>query len=334
MEPSSSLVIGLDIGATKTMAGLVTERGEIALTRMVATAASPTAIQSSARALCEALIVEAKAPVIAIGIGSAGIINTRKRAVAFANENIPGWTGTAFADFAIERLPVIAENDARALAYGEALLGAGKDHDSLLCLTVGTGIGGALILDGEIWHGANFSAGEIGYLVVGWEGETPLILDQFASGPAIERAYQAATRADAPIPLTEISQLARAGDASATAVIQSKARQLGAILAGLVAAFDPQAVVIGGGVPQIGALWWDALVAAFRESAPPPVRAMAAAAGRARGRSGDVRRGNAGLAGGGSRESRTHPARRAPGKHALSAYDRRHRRRRSPAAAG
>ena len=114
--------------------------------------------------------------------------------VVFANENMPGWTGTRLADLDIGGgLPITVENDVRALAYGEAVMGAGVDYDSLLCVTVGTGIGGALIMDGEVWHGADYSAGEIGYLVVDWEdGDEPVILDQYASGLAIERAYQAA----------------------------------------------------------------------------------------------------------------------------------------------
>ena len=272
MQEFPSLVIGLDIGATKTLAGLVTRRGEITLTRTVATPASPSAILSSARALCESLIADSRSPIIGIGIGSAGMIDTKTKTVIFANDNLPGWSGTRLTDIAIADLPLSAENDVRALAFGEAMLGAGREFSSLLCLTVGTGIGGAIIMNGEIWHGADFSAGEIGYLVVGWEGESPLILDQFASGPAIERAYQAAANGKKRLPLTAINQRARDSDPLAAEVITRKARKLGAILAGLVATINPQAVVIGGGVPAIGALWWDALRAAFRASAPAPVK--------------------------------------------------------------
>ena len=152
-------------------------------------------------------------------------------------------------------------------------MGAGADYDSLLGVTVGTGIGGALIMDGAVWHGADYSAGEIGYLVVDWDGDEALILDQYASGPAIERAYQAAAGADKRLPLTEISQLGAAGDATATDVIKVKARQLGVILAGYVASINPAALVVGGGVPQIGALWWEAFDAGFRESLMPPIAA-------------------------------------------------------------
>ena len=272
MPKEEALVIGLDIGGSKTLAGLVTRAGELGLTMQVATAPSPTAILSEARSLCETLIEAAAAPVLGIGIGSAGIIDTKEGRVIFANENLPGWTGARLTDLEIApSMPIAVSNDVRALANGEAKMGAGVAYDSLVCVTVGTGIGGAFIMDGEVWHGADYSAGEIGYLVVDWEGEKPVILDQFASGPAIERAYQAEAGLEKRLPLQEIAQLAEDGDATATAVIRLKARKLGAILAGCATAFNPAALVVGGGVPEIGALWWEAFEAAFRENLPPPV---------------------------------------------------------------
>lgn len=274
MRKDEALVIGLDIGGSKTLAGLVTRAGELGKTIQVATAPSPPAILSDARSLCESLIESAASPVLGIGIGSAGIIDTKEGRVIFANENLPGWTGARLTDLKIApKLPIAVSNDVRALAYGEAMMGAGAAYDSLLCVTVGTGIGGALIMDGEVWHGADYSAGEIGYLVVDWAGEKPVILDQYASGPAIERAYQAAAGLDKRLSLREIAQLAEDGNATATAVIRLKARQLGSILAGCATSFNPAAVVVGGGAPEIGALWWDAFEAAFRENLPPPVGA-------------------------------------------------------------
>lgn len=269
MAEQSPLVVGLDIGATKIMAGLVTARGDLLRSLQVATAASPPAILAAARALCDTLIAEAPAPVLGIGIGCAGVVDTRTATVIHANDNLPGWGGTALKAISTGGLPVVADNDVRAMAYGEAKLGAGRGFDSLLCVTVGTGIGGAHIFNGEIWPGANFSAGEIGYLAVGWDGDSPLILDQYASGPAIERAYQGATGMDERLQLTELSARAAAGDATAIAVIQRKARELGVILAGYATSVNPQAVIVGGGVPQIGALWWEAFAGAFHASLPP-----------------------------------------------------------------
>ncbi|MCY4070812.1 MAG: ROK family protein [Chloroflexi bacterium] len=266
-------VVGVDIGGSKISAGLVTPNGEILRTRSVATPSTPSAILSQVKQLCHELITGFQGEIVAIGIGSAGMVDSKRGQVIHANNNLPGWTGTPLSALQIgDGLPVVAENDARALSYGEAKMGAGRHYTSLLCVTVGTGVGGGIILDGEIWHGPNYSAGEIGYLVVGWEGDKPIILDQFVSGPGIERAYQASTGAEDRIPLTEITRRAYGGEPIAAQTIKEKARQLGIILGGFVAAINPTALVIGGGVPQIGELWWDAFEAAFRESVPPLLR--------------------------------------------------------------
>ena len=267
----SALVIGVDIGGSKILAGLVGRDGSIARTLSTPTPATPAAILSEVRALCQRLLEDAPLEVIAIGVGSAGTIDSEKALVVYANENLPGWTGTRLSELSIDGLPVYAENDARALSYGEAMVGAGAQHASILCVTVGTGIGGGIIINGEVLHGANYSAGEIGYLVVGWEGDTPLILDQYLSGPGIERAYQAASDMIRRLPLTEISRRAAAGDQLATAVIETKAREFGHIMGGLLASLDPDALVIGGGVPQIGPLWWHAFESGLRRTVSPPL---------------------------------------------------------------
>lgn len=265
---SASLVIGLDIGASKMLAGLATRSGDVKRRLQSPTPGSPDGILLEARSLCERLIDLAGAPVLAIGVGSAGIVNSRTGRVIHANDNLPGWSGSNLTQLSVQSLPVVAENDARAFAYGEATLGAGAAFQSLLGITVGTGIGGAIIIDGQIWHGAQYSAGEVGYLVVDWHGGQPIILDQYASGPGIERAYQAAAGHQERLPLTEISRRARAGEELAGDIISQKARRLGHILAGYVTSLNPEAVILGGGVAQIGEIWQRPLEAAFRQSLP------------------------------------------------------------------
>ena len=269
----SSVVIGVDIGGTKMIAGLVTRSGEILATQQITTPSTPTAILEAVQILCTSLM-ESEYDVQAIGIGTAGMVDTENGQVIYANENLPGWTGTRLADIPIgHELPIVVENDVRAMAYCEAVLGAGRDHDHVLCVTVGTGIGGGIVLHQRLWHGATYSAGEIGYMVVGWDDDQPIQLDQFVSGPAIEREYQARSQDDVLIPLTEIAERATKGDEIATHVIQEKASQFGAILGGYTTSINPQVVVIGGGVPQIGALWWDAMKTAFYQAVPTPVKA-------------------------------------------------------------
>lgn len=266
-------VIGVDIGGSKIIAGLVRPDGEILRTLSAATPSTSPAILAEVQTMCNDLIDASDGEVAAVGIGSAGMVDTKSGRVIHANENLPDWTGTHLSGiFLRDSPPVVAENDARALSYGEAIMGAGAEYASVLCVTVGTGIGGGIIVDGEIWHGPNYSAGEIGYLVVGWDGDEPLILDQFVSGPGIESAYQSSKGTDERVPLTEISRRAYAGELIAAESIQEKARQLGIILGGFTASINPAALVIGGGVPEIGDLWWRPFEAAFRESVPPILR--------------------------------------------------------------
>ena len=269
----SAAVIGVDIGASKIIAGLVTASGGILQTQQVATPSTPSATLAAAQGLCRALLGVSNCEVKGIGIGAAGMIDTETGQVIHANANLPAWTAARLSAISVgRRLPLVVENDVRAMSYGEAVLGAGADYSSLLCVAVGTGIGGGIVMDGEVWHGAAYSAGEIGYLVVDWQDDKPVLLDQFASGPAIERAYCRASQSNKRLPLTAISQRARAGDKIAAATIKQKAMQFGFILGGYVTALNPEAVVIGGGVAQIGALWWDALEKSFRQALPPPLK--------------------------------------------------------------
>jgi len=267
------VVIGVDIGGTKIIAGTITQSGEIITKQQIATPDTPSAILVSVDTLCQQLTNVIDTDIVGIGIGTAGMVDTQTGQVIHANENLKGWTDTRLTDMALkQKYPITAENDVRAMAYGEAVLGAGRDYNTVLCVTVGTGIGGALILDGEIYHGANYSAGEIGYLVVGWDDAEPILFDQFASGPAIEKAYQSVCQSDEHIPLTKISECASKGDDVAQSIIHGKATQFGQILGGYVTSISPDAVVIAGGVSQIGDLWWKPMETAFFESVPPPVK--------------------------------------------------------------
>ena len=272
-DSESSAVIGVDIGGSKTIAGLVTAGGDILRTKQVATPSTPPAILAEVQGLCQALLNASDHEVMGIGIGTAGMVDTETGQVIHANDNLPAWTAARLSAIPIgQQLPIVVENDVRAMSYGEAALGAGSDYSSLLCVAVGTGIGGGIVMDGKLWRGVTCGAGEIGYLVVDWQDDKPVLLDQFASGPAIERAWRRASQSDEQLPLTAISHRARAGDKIAAAVIERKAMQFGFILGGYVTSLNPEAVVIGGGVAQIGALWWDALERAFRQALPPPLK--------------------------------------------------------------
>ncbi|TDC74782.1 ROK family protein [Actinomadura sp. 7K507] len=241
----------LDIGGTKIAAALVDGNGTVRQRARVATpAGGGEAVLAAAARLLGGF---GDVPVLALGVGAPGVIDPGTGGVVSATDVLPGWAGTPVREILAGStgLPVTVVNDVRAMAYGEARLGAGAGYHRVLHVSVGTGIGGALTTAGHLEHGAHGTAGEIAHLLVPERGAVPCgcgrrdHLEAAASGPAIEAT------GDAP----------RAGSL------------LGRALAGLLAVLDPDAVVIGGGVARIGPPFLDAVTAAFRADALPLLRA-------------------------------------------------------------
>ncbi len=266
--------IGIDIGGTKISAALYTVvRGASldpssplrGVQRPTPAAQGADAVLAAAESA--ALDVLAALPggavLGAVGVGAAGQIDAQRGVVLDANDNLPGWVGIDIAgrlrsDF---NVAVQVDNDVRAMAYGEARCGAGRGVSRGLFMTVGTGIGGALLESGRLVHGAHFSAGELGYLMAGTDGMT---VESLASAPAIAAAY--AGHSGQQLSLRQITTAASSGDLAAQAVIVAAARALGRTLAPVLVFFDPQVLIVGGGVPQIGVLWWDAFRQALHDS--------------------------------------------------------------------
>lgn len=196
----------------------------------------------------------------AIGIGSAGQIDPVHGVVLDASPTLVGWKGARIAETvsAAMGLPVFVENDVRAMALAEIVLGAARHYRDVFCITVGTGIGGAMVRDGRIWYGAHFSAGEVGYLYA----EARQTIEERYAGPMIVHRHAVTHPRDHAITLPEIAERARAGDAACRDTITQSAYELGLRIAPVIALLDPEAVVVGGGVPEIGDLWWQP----FREA--------------------------------------------------------------------
>lgn len=290
MSERKRVVIGVDIGGTKIAAhlsdGTLWSMGET--TRPTPPQAQPAALQNAPQdrqqveqagreALLDAVISlcqtmqaahEREVEVIGVGIGSAGQVDATSGTMLDAVENLVGWAGTPVSERvgAALGLPVFIDNDVRAMALAETRLGAAQAYRHVLCLTVGTGIGSAIVLDGALWHGAHASAGEIGYLysrpaAQGWH-----TIEQDYAGPGIEREYQRVAQSERRLSLREIAALAHeADDAHARTTIRNLAHGLGTKLAPVLCFLDPEAVVVGGGVPQIGALWWQHFVGGIRD---------------------------------------------------------------------
>lgn len=214
-----------------------------------------------------------------IGIGVPGIIDL---ATGFLREspNLPGWDNYPVRDEIEQRVGtrVVLENDANAAAMGEKWLGAGRDTDDMCMLTLGTGVGGGLILNGRIWHGMTGMAGELGHITVKPEGQpcgcgSRGCVEQYASATAVVRmARELSESGEAPElagALREnpefsskiVYQMALQGDRAAREIFRRVGRALGIVVADMINILNLPMFVIGGGVASA----WDAFAPAMFE---------------------------------------------------------------------
>jgi len=269
------LAIGLDVGGTKIAAGVVDGQGHIE--RRVERP-TPTNSQDELLAaldeIVEELLVE---EVAAIGFGMPSTIDQRAGRVV-SSVHVPVGDFDFRARMA-ERfsLPVALDNDANAAAIAEWKVGAGRGSTHMIMLTLGTGVGGGLILDGKPYRGFVGAGAEIGHMVLEFGGE-PCSgncnghghLEQVASGGAADRA---AERILGPgMTGRELVGAARDGNDEARAAIAEIGRKLGAAIGSLVNIFDPQVVVIGGGFSQARDIFLEPALESMREEALPPGR--------------------------------------------------------------
>ena len=251
-----SLAIGVDIGGTKVAAGLVSETGEILRRERRPT---PSTDPAAVAAVVASVVADlrAESDVSAVGVGAAGFIDPGRSTVLFA-PNL-AWRQEPLRDSlsSLIGLPVVVENDANAMAWAEYRFGAGVGVSSLVALTVGTGIGAGLVLDGHLYRGAFGMAGEPGHLRVVPDG-LPCgcgnrgCWEQYCSGRALVR--EAAARGG---PWTEgpaVTLAAQSGHREAIAAFVAVGTWLGQGLADVSAVLDPGRFVIGGGVGAAGDL--------------------------------------------------------------------------------
>ncbi|GAA2490880.1 ROK family glucokinase [Streptomyces sp. NPDC059506] len=276
------LTIGVDIGGTKIAAGVVDEEGRILETSTVPTPPTPEGVVD---AIAEAVrAVSAGHAVEAVGVGAAGYVDDKRATVLFA-PNID-WRNEALKDKVEQRvgLPVVVENDANAAAWGEYRFGAGVGHDDVVCITLGTGLGGGIIIGGRLHRGRFGVAGEFGHIRVVPDGllcgcGSQGCWEQYASGRALvryarQRAAATPENAERLLSLGDgtpegiegkhVSQAAREGDPVAVDSFRELARWAGAGLADLASLFDPSAFIVGGGVSDEGELVLGPIRKSFR----------------------------------------------------------------------
>jgi glucokinase len=253
--------VGVDVGGTKVLAvELAGDGGDLVV---VSSAQVPMPGRSASVAEVEeavaraALDVAAGRPLSGVGVSAAGLVDRAGERVRFA-AHLP-WRDAPVRDRLADRIgvPVVLNNDANCAAHAELVAGALRGVSSALLITVGTGIGGAVVLDGRVVRGANGMAGEFGHVQVVPNGlvcECGLrgCWEQYCSGRALERVMRVAlgSHLDGP----EVAALARDGHPVARQAFATVGTWLGVGIAGLVSAVDPETVVVGGGVSAVGDL--------------------------------------------------------------------------------
>ena len=270
MKPTDVWAIGIDLGATKTDVGLVESGGHIRrrLRRLTPVKGGPGTIKAEIVATVHELLDSTSSAPAGVGVGLAGQIDPTEGNVLFA-PNL-GWRDVPFQRDLSQALglPVVITNDVRAITWGEWLHGAGQGCNDLICLFVGTGIGGGVVSEGKVLSGSTNAAGEIGHLIIDWNGPSCTCgnrgcLEALAGGWAIARRAQEAVARNPSagnflsemaggkresITAETVARAARTGDPLAKQLIDKVAEALIAGSVSLVHAFNPSRLILGGGV--------------------------------------------------------------------------------------
>ena len=276
MVVGQKLVLAVDIGGTKIIAAVVSPGGKIVSRNYCLTMADKGTKAVSDRMLSavDKAIAQAKlktSELIGIGVAAAGILDTN-RGIVTTSPNLPNWRNVPLRDVLADKLGVVTYiiNDASAAALGEHRFGAGMGFNSIIYLTVSTGIGGGIIIDGELYVGADGCAGEVGHMTV--EADGPRChcgnfgcLEALASGWAVAKAAIKRLNNGEKSSIVElvdgrlenitaeaVAMAARRGDRLAADIVAEAAKYLGIGLANLVNIFNPELIVIGGGLSKMG----------------------------------------------------------------------------------
>ena len=276
------LTMGIDVGGTKVLGGVVTPSGEILATARKETApdggmAAVEVIADVAKELMQSHEIQS------IGISVPGFISSDRKTVV-GTPNIAGWKGLAIDQklTALIGVDVVVENDANAAIWGEYKFGAGRGKENIVMLTLGTGVGGGIVTNGELYRGAFGMSAELGHVRLVPDGllcgcGARGCLEQYGSGSALvriarERAENEREKAQFLLSLgsglaqeikgEEITRAANIGDAFAIEIFSELGKSIGAAISTISAALDPSHIIIGGGVVDAGEI----LLKPIRES--------------------------------------------------------------------
>jgi glucokinase-like ROK family protein len=290
-------VLAFDIGGTRIKHGIVRGDGVLLSQDSLPTLAEEGGECVLARLLGVMAQQRRKQPVLlGVAISTAGQVNPADGSIRFSTDNLPGWTGMALARRVSDAcgLPCAVENDVNAAALGEAWQGAARGARTALVVTLGTGIGGAILSQGELFYGSQGSAGELGHMCMRPHGLPCTCgqagcFEQYASTAALERriAHRAAREPGwAHLTARGLCDRARQGEAAARALLAEWLDDVAWGICALTPVLDPDVVVLGGGISAQGAFLTERIQRRVRAGVMPSyrgVRVRPAALGNAAG---------------------------------------------------
>lgn len=270
-------IVGVDLGGTKIATALLTTDGDV-LARVRLDTSSEEGPEAVIRRMCQSVKdVKKEHDILGIGVATPGPLDSEK-GVVLHSPNLAGWKNVPLRDELHERLQaeVKVENDANAAAWGEYVFGAGRGTRHMVYITISTGIGSGLVLDGELFTGSCSFAGELGHMLIDPNGPrcgcgNIGCWEACASGTAIGRyareaaaagptkIAQLAAEEGAPISAKHVFAAVRQGDQAAKEIFDKTIHYLGIGLANTIHAYNPERIVIGGGVSNAGNLLFDAI---------------------------------------------------------------------------
>ena len=264
-------LIGIDLGGTKINGGIVDESGEI-----IKKITIETNIQDGRKGVLDGIKyivreLKNKENIEAIGLGTPGFIDVEKGEVVFHGGNIPDWAGVNIREelaSEFKDIPTVIENDANVATICEQWVGAGRGLNSFVMVTLGTGVGGGIWTKDEgIWHGNNYQGAEFGHSILYPNGRhcncgQRGCAEQYISGNGIENSfYEKANKRMRGIDIFKNSEY----DPICKMVVEEFADDLAIFLTTLKNIFDPEGIVIGGGVINSKEYWWDKMTSSYEK---------------------------------------------------------------------
>jgi len=281
-------IVGLDLGGTFIKVGLVGKTGKILKKKQLPTLGKKgrgSVLSQMEKGIKFAL--NGEKDVMGIGIGTPGLVDRQGK--VFSAPNLPDWDNLPLKKIFEDKfnLPVIVENDVNTITSGEYVYGAGKGYKNIICITLGTGLGGGIILNGKLFRGSNLSAAEIGHIPICYEGPkcncgNSGCIERYVGAAYISRMARDAIKKGRKSKIKDlvkgdlslitpkiISQAYKKGDWLAREIWEKVGLYLGTMFSGLINLLNPEIIIIGGGIAQAGKPLFEAVRKEIKKRAFP-----------------------------------------------------------------